>query len=41
MSHSFLAGQALRFVRCQSIRQRPPDRGTQESVFRGVPLAWW
>ena len=30
---------AARFVRCQSIRQRPPDIGTQTSFFRGVPLA--
>ena len=27
-------------VRCQSIRQRPPDSGTQNSFFGGVPRAW-
>ena len=30
---------ALRFVRCQSMRQRPPVMGTQNSFFSGVPLA--
>lgn len=29
-----------RFVLTQSIRQRPPATGTQNSFFRGVPLAW-
>jgi len=28
-----------RFVRCQSIRQRPPATGTQNRRFRGVPRA--
>ena len=36
MDHA-LPDHAPRFVRCQSIRQRPPDMGTQKSVFRGVP----
>jgi len=30
---------APRFVRCQSIRQRPPGIGTQKSRLRGVPRA--
>lgn len=30
----------LRFVRCQSIRQRPRAVGTQTKRFTGVPLAW-
>ena len=30
---------APRFVRCQSIRQRPPAMGTQKSFFKGLPLA--
>ena len=34
------AAHAPRFVRCQSIRQRPPVMGTQKSFFSGVPLAW-
>jgi hypothetical protein len=32
---------APRFVRCQSIRQRPPAIGTQNSFFSGVARAWW
>jgi hypothetical protein len=32
-------GYELRFVRCQSIRQRPRVTGTQNSRFGGVPLA--
>jgi hypothetical protein len=28
-----------RFVRCQSIRQRQPATGTQNSFFGGVPRA--
>jgi hypothetical protein len=28
-----------RFVRCQSIRQRPPAKGTQNNFFSGVALA--
>ena len=32
-------GHELRFVRCQSMRQRPPVIGIQKSFFRGVPLA--
>ena len=30
-----------RFVRGQSIRQRPPGTATQNSRFGGVPRAWW
>jgi hypothetical protein len=30
-----------RFVRGQSIRQRPPGTDTQNSRFGGVPRAWW
>jgi hypothetical protein len=30
-----------RFVHCQSMRQRPPLTGAQNSFFSGVPLAWW
>ena len=32
--------QLPRFVRGQSIRQRPPDTGTQNSGFVGVPRVW-
>lgn len=34
------AAHAPRFVRCQSIRQRPPATVTQNSFFWGVALAW-
>ncbi len=30
-----------RFVRCQSILQRPPDIGTQNNFFGGVAREWW
>jgi hypothetical protein len=36
-----LKAQAPRFVRGQSIRQRPPGTGTQNNRFSGVPCAWW
>jgi hypothetical protein len=32
-------GHEPRFVRCQSIRQRPPATGTQKSLFGGVTRA--
>jgi hypothetical protein len=37
MSHSFLAGQALRFVRCQSIRQHPQLTPTDLANAHRVP----
>lgn len=33
------AAHAPRFVRCQSIRQRPRDVDTQHNFLSGVPLA--
>ena len=38
--HSIRSGDhAPRFVRCQSMRHRPPVMGIQNSFFSGVPLA--
>ena len=35
------SGHEPRFVRGQSIRQRPAGTDTQNSRFGGVPRAWW